>query len=398
MIENSEIRHWLTHTLFQSIAELSGHDWIGGERFTLAQLLKTSAAQRKNGAGEGVSERFLGRHRLWFDSDYQLVAHGLVANARFSATVFASREADRHEYAISFRSDEYRWSADGQAWQRGYDHDASWLLAASGFALPQLAAMEIFFRELTAGRTYDAELGVWAESADSCVQRFSADWRAQRADVTVTGYALGGHLATAFTLLHWPRVSRTYTYNSAGIGGFRAADGSVMAPDRSRLLALIERYSTLMAWDGDRGAPWFADMSAGARAHPKELAVKLAKFVSAAGKYPGTVAQDHARNLCQNPKYEAVIDWLVSEFAPVGVGPGGTGTVDTALRPLQRMESGFDADSLARVVGSTDEWTDKITQLNCHRDFFRSGVARADGSLPASTFKPRTKLSLKQAG
>ena len=398
MIENNEIRHWLTHTLFQSIAELCGNDLISSERFTLAQLLKSSAAARKSGAAEGVTERFLGRHQRWFDSDYQLVVHGWMANARFSATVFASREAHRHEYAISFRSDEYRWSADGGPWQRGYEHDAAWVLGASGFALPQLAAMEKFFGELTAGRTYDAEQAAWTDSANPCVQRFAADWRGQRADVTVTGYALGGHLATAFTLLHWPRVSRTYTYNSAGIGGFRDAGGEVIAPDRKRLLDLIDRYNTLMAWDGDRGAPWFVDMSANARTHAKELAVKFAKFVSAAGKYPGTVAQDHARNLYQNPKYEAVIDWLVGEFAPVGVGPGGTGTVDAALRSLQRMEAGFDAESLARAVGSADEWTDKITQLNCHRDFFRSGIARADGSLPTSTFKPRTKPSLKQAG
>ena len=36
--------------------------------------------------------------------------------------------------------------------------------------------------------------------------------------ITVTGYSLGGHLATAFHILHSEQIDKTFTFNGAGVG------------------------------------------------------------------------------------------------------------------------------------------------------------------------------------
>ena len=37
--------------------------------------------------------------------------------------------------------------------------------------------------------------------------------------ITVTGYSLCGHLATAFHILHSEQIDKTLTFNGAGVGG-----------------------------------------------------------------------------------------------------------------------------------------------------------------------------------
>lgn len=57
------------------------------------------------------------------------------------------------------------------------------------------------------------------------------------APMTVTGYSLGGHLATAFNELYPGLVNATYTFNGAGVGEIK--DGHL-------LTQVIERFSNYM--------------------------------------------------------------------------------------------------------------------------------------------------------
>ena len=51
---------------------------------------------------------------------------------------------------------------------------------------------------------------------------------------TVTGYSLGGHLATAFNILH-PEAKATYTFNGAGVGDVtKNLNGLIADFDRMR--------------------------------------------------------------------------------------------------------------------------------------------------------------------
>lgn len=56
------------------------------------------------------------------------------------------------------------------------------------------------------------------------------------APLTVTGYSLGGHLATAFNELYSSRVNATYTFNGAGVGDIN---------DGHSLKQVIERFNAL---------------------------------------------------------------------------------------------------------------------------------------------------------
>lgn len=122
----------------------------------------------------------------------------------FSATVL--RERSTGQYTLSFKSLEYPNWNEGGDWERDGRPGAAGEIAAAGFAVGQAAAMEEYFQRVSTS-------GVLAG-----VDRFN-----------VTGYSLGGHLATLFTLLHPERVIGTTTFNAAGhgpIGGCCAARGS----------------------------------------------------------------------------------------------------------------------------------------------------------------------------
>src|SRR5512147_1699967 len=111
MIENNEFRDWLTHTVFQMIAEYSGTVPIARGGLTLDRLLKAGAAIRARGARESEStgEQFLARHRRHFDSNYEIATRNAVANTGFAAVLYVGKGNERGRYAIAFRSDEFRW-------------------------------------------------------------------------------------------------------------------------------------------------------------------------------------------------------------------------------------------------------------------------------------------------
>ncbi len=52
--------------------------------------------------------------------------------------------------------------------------------------------------------------------------------------ITVTGYSLGGHLATAFHILHQDEglIKNTFTFNGAGVGSIGSLFDTITAQEK----------------------------------------------------------------------------------------------------------------------------------------------------------------------
>ncbi|MCW5263101.1 hypothetical protein D5045_24085 [Verminephrobacter eiseniae] len=146
--------------------------------------------------GNDRSSRFTAIQAEEFIQDWEVVEQIGNTSTGFSGTLFrARRDAPergivKDEMVLSFRSTEF---ADDAA----RDNQATNVMEVKeeGWAFGQIADMK-----------------AWVESLRSREKIPSA------ATLTVTGYSLGGHLATAFRLLDPTTVIPTYTFNGAGVG------------------------------------------------------------------------------------------------------------------------------------------------------------------------------------
>jgi Ca2+-binding RTX toxin-like protein len=128
-----------------------------------------------------------------FVSRFQIVDHHANDSTGFSATLM--QERGTNNFTLSFRSLEYQDQAQGGDWERDGQGGAAGEIAGAGFALGQLVSMERYYQELKNSGALPAG-----------------------AVLNVTGYSLGGHLATVFTELHSNEINHTYIFNGAGIG------------------------------------------------------------------------------------------------------------------------------------------------------------------------------------
>ncbi len=64
--------------------------------------------------------------------------------------------------------------------------------------------------------------------------------------LSVTGYSLGGHLATAFNLLHPGAAAEVVTFNGAGVGKIGTAD-ETLAGTQAKLRQMIDSFCALRA-------------------------------------------------------------------------------------------------------------------------------------------------------
>lgn len=133
-----------------------------------------------------------------------LNSQDMLANTGFSATLIRRRGTD--EYTLALRSTESRkWEDGGDSERDMRDTDQNGVVM-TGFALAQLDALEKYYEWIKANQLLP-----------------------QGATLNVTGYSLGGHLATVFTEIHrndpwlggW---GSTVTFNGAGRGTW---DGSI---------------------------------------------------------------------------------------------------------------------------------------------------------------------------
>ena len=163
------------------------------------------------------ASRFTETQAVPFVAAWTVVDQKINTPTGFSGTLFRNNQTN--ELVMSFRSTEF---IDDSA----HDNKATnaMEISAYGFAFGQIRDMEAWYQELRANGSIPAG-----------------------AAFSVTGYSLGGHLATAFNMLHGQetvadgglRVRQVVTFNGAGIGGL---DGEHTGPAQ-----LGEQFTQLMA-------------------------------------------------------------------------------------------------------------------------------------------------------
>src|SRR5512134_156390 len=180
-----------------------------------------------------------------FIDTYDIVDHHANDASGFSATLFRYVEDGVTQYTLSFRSTEPLPFAQGGdlnrdgLWASGLTPAADGEIGINGFAFGQLLAMERYFANLTQGKLTNG-------SIDSDLQAFFNDPSNR---INVTGYSLGGHLATIFTELHDSQVDQTYIFNGPGrgrIAGFTETDVVTLQEEVLLIDAMLDRFSAVL--------------------------------------------------------------------------------------------------------------------------------------------------------
>ena len=138
--------------------------------------------------GNNHSSKFSQTQAKEFIKDWQVVQHMNNTKTGFSGTLFKNIHTD--ELVISFRSTEF---VEDQL--RDSISTNTLEISETGWAMGQISDMEAWFNTLKTK-------GIIGEDQK----------------ITVTGYSLGGHLATSFHILHSKQIDKTITFNGAGVG------------------------------------------------------------------------------------------------------------------------------------------------------------------------------------
>ena len=193
----------------ESFLDVSASSQYSGE--ALKDVLRLGSNNPAIATNRPTAELLDGKTRMTeaqitdFTTNYDIIAHQANTASGFSGTLFKSKTTG--DYTLSFRSTEFADDVKGGDWSRDGVAGADGEMANYGFALAQIADMEAWFRELRGDRPK-------AGGAYSTLLPGSANYN-------VTGYSLGGHLATVFTEAHQddPKLQHTYLFNAPGRGG-----------------------------------------------------------------------------------------------------------------------------------------------------------------------------------
>ncbi len=130
-----------------------------------------------------------------FTATYDIIAHRRNTASGFSGTLLKNRSTG--EYTLSFRSTEFADDNKGGDWSRDGVTGADGEMAAFGFAFAQIGDAEAWFRQLRTQGLLPSDK-----------------------NYNVTGYSLGGHIATVFAEAHKddPQFQRAYLFNAPGRG------------------------------------------------------------------------------------------------------------------------------------------------------------------------------------
>ena len=156
-----------------------------------------------------------------FASEWQVLDQKANTATGFSGTLFKNRTTG--ELVMSFRSTEF---IDDAARDNMATNTLE--LKNTGWAWGQIADMQAWYQSLN-----------------------SDPLMLQGKSFSLTGYSLGGHLATAFNLLNPTAAAQTVTFNGAGVGKVNQGDLSTALAEFNALRA---DPSAVLRYRGDTAA------------------------------------------------------------------------------------------------------------------------------------------------
>jgi Ca2+-binding RTX toxin-like protein len=319
--------------------------------------------------------RFTDAQAEWFTANYTIVTHYPNDASGFSATLFKNKTTG--EFTLSFRSTEYQLQAKGGDYERDGSDATDGDISGKGYALAQLSSMETYYAHLKQGQTWNDTTKLWENNA--AVAAFAGG----TPSLNVTGYSLGAHLSTSFTLLHEADVAATWNFNAAGIGGIVTAEYDNAIPTGTVIKSLIEFYNILMHYDGHvpNNPLW------------NELVVSspfFGDFINTASSVQG---QSFA-NVYDNPLHDVVMNILSKKMYPAGAGnnliPGdsmGDSILgDAILHWNPNNLNSFTSDKY-QIQSSRGPWS-KIHQFNGHGEFLDMEFVANSGwhAVPSNIF------------
>lgn len=276
------------------------HDFIkeqAGEQRENAALLPGA-----NRAPERLAQRFVDR--------YEVLEQFANNQFDFSATLLRHRSTG--EYTLSFKSLEYPNQNRGGDWERDGLPGAAGEIGFLGFAVGQLASMEEYYRRLRApdGRLAGVE------------------------QINVTGYSLGGHLATVFTLMHSEDVKQTVTFNAAGHGNVGG-----MAPTGTQVADMLATFTRILRDPRSVNIPSLAV--------EQEAATQLWRADPTWNPFRSENGNiENPKSLYYDPRYTFALAAIKSMFKPGSLVPSVSGYLNGAT-PL----SGGGYDRITQLFG-----------------------------------------------
>lgn len=218
----------------QSLAQIAAESYLNAidltDRSVIADRLRNGnnyfdVADKKRtipnpDSAQGASRLSIQQIEEFF-STFDIIDHLPNQTSGFSATLLKNKV--NGEYTLAFRSTEYRGIEYGGDAERDSVRGAAGDIAFNGMALTQLSSMEKYWTSLingkrSGGATPDdpgrtdktnlrtTEIDAFAAAVNGGIK------------INVSGYSLGGHLATMFSVFHGEKVNSLYLFNSSGTG------------------------------------------------------------------------------------------------------------------------------------------------------------------------------------
>jgi len=237
-----------------AIGQIAAESYLDGLSLTATDLLDVRLANGNNHRLEGGrpnilppaqstgGSRLADAQREEFFTTFDIIDHIPNQSSGFSATLLKNKLTG--EYTLAFRSTEYRSIAYGGDAERDSVRGAAGDIAYNGMAFTQLSSMEKYWSSLMDGTRSMGAIPDNPHRLDPSFLRADelAAFKAAvsgGAKINVSGYSLGGHLATMFSAFHGDKVSSVYLFNSSGVGRF--TDGASITSYR-QLLSLYDYF------------------------------------------------------------------------------------------------------------------------------------------------------------
>lgn len=245
-------------------------------------------------------------------------------------------DTDNNSYTLSFRSTEPRPTVEGGDAERdglfasGLTPAADGEIGLSGFAFGQLMAMERYYLELTTSGTLPTG-----------------------ATLNVTGYSLGGHLATVFTELHASQVAQTTVFNASGRGrieGFSGTDAATLSAEAQQIDTLLFRFMTIL-FDPSAGVTQSSD--------EELVAFQAARDAHSANPIWNPFTSGLTENLYVDPRYRWAKSVTLGEFNTVGTAEL---EIRTGLSGITVTEGAF--SKITQIYGNAAGGDDTLVALS----------------------------------